>query len=100
MDMQIVHDGESWVIDLPPAFLQKDAQEVRGLMHMKIAEGALHFVVDASETGFIDSAAIGVLVQTVIELRARQGDLKIRNLAGEPLAVFKDTGLDQVFGPI
>jgi anti-sigma B factor antagonist len=62
-----------------------------------VAEGARHVVVDLSETTFIDSTTLGVLVGGVRRLREHDGDLSLvcsdRNIS----KIFEITGLDKVF---
>jgi anti-sigma B factor antagonist len=62
-----------------------------------VAEGARHVVVDLSQTTFIDSTTLGVLVGGIRRLREKDGDLSLvckdRNIS----KIFEITGLDQVF---
>ncbi len=62
-----------------------------------VDEGARHVVVDLSETTFIDSTTLGVLIGGVRRLREHDGDLSLvcsdRNIS----KIFEITGLDRVF---
>jgi anti-sigma B factor antagonist len=62
-----------------------------------IAKGARNVVVDFSDTTFIDSTTLGVLVGGVKRLRGQDGQLSLvcsdRNIA----KIFEITGLDRVF---
>ena len=62
-----------------------------------IAQGAKHVVVDFSNTTFIDSTTLGVLVGGVKRLRGNDGQLSLvcndRNIT----KIFEITGLDRVF---
>ncbi|HYZ19713.1 MAG TPA: STAS domain-containing protein [Gaiellaceae bacterium] len=62
-----------------------------------IAKGAKNVVVDFSDTTFIDSTTLGVLVGGVKRLRGQDGQLSLvcsdRNIA----KIFEITGLDRVF---
>jgi anti-sigma B factor antagonist len=62
-----------------------------------IGEGSKHVVVDFTETTFIDSTTLGVLVGGVKRLRPEGGQLSLvcddRNIT----KIFEITGLDRVF---
>jgi anti-sigma B factor antagonist len=62
-----------------------------------IGQGASHVIVDFSDTTFIDSTTLGVLVGGVKRLRTNGGQLSIvcgdRNIT----KIFEITGLDRVF---
>jgi anti-sigma B factor antagonist len=67
---------------------------------LRVADaGAVHVVVDLTQTTFIDSTGLGVLLRGVERLRRREGgrlsvvctDVNMRRL-------FEITGLDRVFG--
>ena len=62
-----------------------------------IGEGAKHVVVDFSETTFIDSTTLGVLVGGVKRLRPAGGQLSIVCTDRNITKIFEITGLDKVF---
>jgi anti-sigma B factor antagonist len=62
-----------------------------------IGEGAKHVVVDFSETTFIDSTTLGVLVGGVKRLRPEGGQLSIVCADRNITKIFEITGLDKVF---
>jgi anti-sigma B factor antagonist len=62
-----------------------------------IGEGAKHVVVDFSETTFIDSTTLGVLVGGVKRLRPQGGQLSIVCTDRNITKIFEITGLDKVF---
>jgi anti-anti-sigma factor len=59
--------------------------------------GVTQIVCDASQTTFMDSTTIGVLVNTMLRLQERGGKLRVKNLHDVPLNVFQRSGLDMVF---
>jgi anti-sigma B factor antagonist len=73
------------------------APEFKQRLLEAIAQGATRVVVDLSDTTFIDSTALGVLVGAVKRLREHDGRLALvcndRNIA----KIFEITGLDRVF---
>jgi anti-sigma B factor antagonist len=62
-----------------------------------IAQGAKQVIVDFSETTFIDSTALGVLVGAVRRLRVSEGQLSLVCSDRSITRVFEITGLDRVF---
>jgi anti-sigma B factor antagonist len=54
-------------------------------------------VVDLTDTTFLDSTALGVLIGAVKRLRSRDGRLTIVNVDDNIAKTFEITGLDQIF---
>src|SRR5436190_9456595 len=62
-----------------------------------IASGGKDVVVDFSNTTFIDSTTLGVLVGGVKRLRAQDGRLSLVSSDRNITKIFEITGLDRVF---
>jgi anti-sigma B factor antagonist len=62
-----------------------------------IAKGAKHVVIDLSDTTFIDSTTLGVLVGGVKRLRTNDGQLSLICSDRNITKIFEITGLDRVF---
>ena len=62
-----------------------------------IAQGATHVIVDFSNTTFIDSTTLGVLVGGVKRLRGNDGQLTLVCSDRNITKIFEITGLDRVF---
>ena len=62
-----------------------------------IGDGARYVVVDFSDTTFIDSTTLGVLVGGVKRLRANDGQLALVCSDRNITKIFEITGLDRVF---
>ena len=62
-----------------------------------IADGAKHVIVDFSDTTFIDSTTLGVLVGGVKRLRSNDGQLSLVCSDRNITKIFEITGLDRVF---
>jgi anti-sigma B factor antagonist len=62
-----------------------------------IDEGARHMVIDFTETSFIDSTTLGVLVSGLKRLRLKDGRLALVITDRNILKIFEITGLDRVF---
>jgi anti-sigma B factor antagonist len=57
----------------------------------------VRIIVDLTETTFLDSTALGVLIGAVKRLRSRDGALAIVNVDDNIAKTFEITGLDQIF---
>ena len=73
------------------------APELKKTLQEAIESGATRVVVDLSETTFLDSTALGVLIGAVKRLRQRDGTLVIVNTDANIQKTFEITGLDQIF---
>jgi anti-sigma B factor antagonist len=92
---QLEDDG--YVISLAGEVDLYTAPEFKQQLLEVIGQGAKRVIVDFSDTTFIDSTTLGVLVGGVKRLRATEGQLLLvcndRNIT----KIFEITGLDRVF---
>ena len=73
------------------------APELKAALGEALESGRTRIVVDLTETTFLDSTALGVLIGTVKRLRSRDGRLTIVNVDQNIAKTFEITGLDQIF---
>jgi anti-sigma B factor antagonist len=73
------------------------APELKQKLTDAIESGKSRIVVDLTETTFLDSTALGVLIGAVKRLRTRDGALVIVNTDQNIAKTFEITGLDQIF---
>ena len=73
------------------------APELKATLTDAIEGGKSRIVVDLTETTFLDSTALGVLIGAVKRLRSRDGRLTIVNVDQNIAKTFEITGLDQIF---
>lgn len=73
------------------------APELKQVLAESIEAGRVRIVVDLTETTFLDSTALGVLIGAVKRLRSRDGALAIANIDENIAKTFEITGLDQIF---
>jgi anti-sigma B factor antagonist len=73
------------------------APELKQKLTDAIEGGKIRIVVDLTETTFLDSTALGVLIGAVKRLRSRDGALVIVNVDQNIAKTFEITGLDQIF---
>jgi anti-sigma B factor antagonist len=73
------------------------APELKQVLAESIGAGRIRIIVDLTETTFLDSTALGVLIGAVKRLRSRDGVLTIVNTDANIAKTFEITGLDQIF---
>jgi anti-sigma B factor antagonist len=73
------------------------APELKQTLADAIEQGRTRIVVDLTETSFLDSTALGVLIGAVKRLRSNGGGLAIVNVDRNIAKTFEITGLDQIF---
>ena len=73
------------------------APELKSVLGEAVEAGRSRIVVDLTDTTFLDSTALGVLIGAVKRLRARDGVLTIVNTDPNIAKTFEITGLDQIF---
>lgn len=90
-------DGTRFVVAVSGEIDLFTAPELKAALADAIEAGRTRVVVDLSETTFLDSTALGVLIGTVKRLRARDGRLTLVNTDPNIARTFDITGLDQIF---
>src|SRR3954447_3517120 len=73
------------------------APDLKTTLLAAIDGGKNRIVVDLTETAFLDSTALGVLIGAIKRVRARDGALTIVNTDPNIAKTFEITGLDQIF---
>ena len=90
-------DDNSYVIALTGEVDLYTAPEFKQQLLDVIGQGAKDVVVDFSDTTFIDSTTLGVLVGGVKRLRMNEGQLSLVCSDRNITKIFEITGLDRVF---
>jgi anti-sigma B factor antagonist len=91
-----LHDG-AWVISLAGEVDLYTAPEFKQQLLDVIANGGKQVIVDFTDTTFIDSTTLGVLVGGVKRLRTTDGQLSLVCSDRNITKIFEITGLDRVF---
>jgi anti-sigma B factor antagonist len=88
---------DSYVISLAGEVDLYTAPEFKQQLLEVIAQGAKSVIVDFTDTTFIDSTTLGVLVGGVKRLRTAGGQLALVCSDRNITKIFEITGLDRVF---
>ena len=89
--------GDSYVISLAGEVDLYTAPEFKQQLLDVISQGGKNVVVDFTNTTFIDSTTLGVLVGGVKRLRSNDGQLSLVCSDRNITKIFEITGLDRVF---
>ena len=89
--------GDAYVIALAGEVDLYTAPEFKQQLLDVIGKGAKSVVVDFSDTTFIDSTTLGVLVGGVKRLRTNDGQISLVCSDRNITKIFEITGLDRVF---
>jgi anti-sigma B factor antagonist len=90
-------EGEGYVISLAGEVDLYTAPEFKAQLLDVIGKGAKQVIVDFTDTTFIDSTTLGVLVGGVKRLRTNEGELSLVCSDRNIIKIFEITGLDRVF---
>jgi anti-sigma B factor antagonist len=90
-------DGGAYVISLAGEVDLYTAPEFKQQLLDVISQGGKEVIVDFSNTTFIDSTTLGVLVGGVKRLRTNEGQLSLVSSDRNITKIFEITGLDRVF---
>ena len=72
------------------------APELRARINEAVDEGTRQLVIDLSETAFLDSTGLGVLLGALKRIRSCQGQLVIIDSDENLLRTFRVAGIDQI----
>jgi anti-sigma B factor antagonist len=89
--------GDAYVISLAGEVDLYTAPEFKQQLLEVIGQGGKDVVVDFTNTTFIDSTTLGVLVGGVKRLRSNDGQLSLVCSDRNITKIFEITGLDRVF---
>ena len=97
MAFQVSKSGDVTVIDVEGQLIVGNRQELKQTVLDEIENGESKFVVNFSETGYIDSSGLGVLVSLSKKIREQGGELRLSSLNEDLRTLFELTKLDTLF---
>ena len=97
MGFTVRRDGDVCVVSVEGQLIVGNRQELKQKILTELERGARKFVVDFSQTGYIDSSGLGVLVSLSKRIRESNGDLRLSNLNDDLKTLFELTKLDTLF---
>jgi anti-sigma B factor antagonist len=85
------------IVKLPERLLMADAANARTLLKDIIGQGSGKLVLDLTDTTFMDSSGLAVLVSSLQAARKKSGDVYLVNMSSTVRALFELTRLHTVF---
>ncbi len=90
-------EGEITVVDVEGQLIVGNRQELKQKVLDELEAGERKFMIDFSNTGYIDSSGLGVLVSLSKKIREQGGELRLANLNEDLRTLFELTKLDTLF---
>ena len=97
MGFQVEKQGSITVVDVEGQLIVGNRQELKQKVLDELEGGERKFVIDFSNTGYIDSSGLGVLVSLSKKIREQGGELRLANLNEDLRTLFELTKLDTLF---
>ena len=97
MDFSIAKAGDRGVARVADQLTVGNRQELQRRVLDELGRGERQFLVDFSQTGYIDSSGLGVLVSLSKKIREQGGELRLANLNDDLKTLFELTKLDTLF---
>ena len=97
MSFAIHNEGDVCVVSVEGQLIVGNRQELKQKVLDEIERGERKFLVDFSQTGYIDSSGLGVLVSLSKKIREHGGELRLTNLNEDLKTLFELTKRDTLF---
>jgi len=91
-----LNDGVA-ILKVEGQLIVGNRQELKGMVQEGLDQGERKFVIDCTQTGYIDSSGLGALVSLSRKVREQGGELRIAGLNEDLRALFELTKLDTLF---
>jgi anti-anti-sigma factor len=97
MGFQVSKNDDVTVVDVEGQLIVGNRQELKQKVLEHLEAGDRKFVIDFSNTGYIDSSGLGVLVSLSKKIREQGGELRLSSLNEDLRTLFELTKLDTLF---
>lgn len=97
MSFTIAKQGDVSIVAIEGQLIVSNRQELKQKMLEELEGGARKLLVDFSQTGYIDSSGLGVLVSLSKKIREQGGALRLAGLNEDLRTLFELTKLDTLF---
>lgn len=95
--MEIVKEKGVNILRFPKRCEEKFPKELMAFMKEEQNKDLEQLVIDLSDTDFIDSSTIGIMVRIEKDFKERKASLSLRNLKDNIVDLFSETSLDVLF---
>ncbi len=90
-------EGDTWLVGVDGRLDQTQNRDLENVLVNLLDEGYIRFVVDLTETTYINSGGLRTLVSAWRRARHHGGDLVLAGLSPKLQDVFSIVGFDQLF---
>lgn len=97
MAFTVRNEGSVTVVEVEGQLIVGNRQELKQRVLDELENGARDFAIDFSNTGYIDSSGLGVLVSLSKKIREQGGELRLAALNEDLRTLFELTKLDTLF---
>lgn len=97
MGFQVSRNDGVTLVDVEGQLIVGNRQELKQKVLEHLEGGDRKFVIDFSNTGYIDSSGLGVLVSLSKKIREQGGELRLSSLNEDLRTLFELTKLDTLF---
>jgi anti-sigma B factor antagonist len=97
MSFEVKKQDDITIVDVEGQLIVGNRQELKQKVLEELEGGARKFMIDFSNTGYIDSSGLGVLVSLSKKIREQGGELRLANLNEDLRTLFELTKLDTLF---
>ena len=97
MSFQVSKNDDVTLIEVEGQLIVGNRQELKQKVLEHLEGGDRKFVIDFSNTGYIDSSGLGVLVSLSKKIREQGGELRLSSLNEDLRTLFELTKLDTLF---
>ena len=97
MGFKMSERGDVTLIEIGGQLIVGNRQLLKQQVLEQLEEGGRKFVVDFSNTDYIDSSGLGVLVTLSKKIREKGGEISLSSLSKDLRTLFELTKLDTLF---
>lgn len=97
MTFHVNREGDVTVVDVDGQLIVGNRQELKQQVLDELEKGERKFLIDFTNTGYIDSSGLGVLVSLSKKIREQGGEMRLASLNSDLRVLFELTKLDTLF---
>src|SRR5689334_12405744 len=97
MSISVKRDHDMVVVSIGGQLVTANRHELKEAVFRELETGGRRYRVDFSDTGYVDSSGLGVLVSISKRIRDAGGTLQLSNLNEDLVTLFALTKLDTLF---
>ncbi|MFQ5889071.1 MAG: STAS domain-containing protein [Gemmatimonadota bacterium] len=97
MEFSIASQGDVTIVEVSGELIVGNRQQLKATVLSHLEAGGRKFLIDFSESSYIDSSGLGVLVSLSKKIREKGGELRLAGLNEDLRTLFELTKLDTLF---